>query len=554
MYKLLATVFVFFLFPLQLAFGQKCPDGSRDQLQQEHQNLLNSIQKNNELYEAGKPAISDGAYDALVIRQRLISRCLRQSKPAAPVNPLDSRHRYPMGSLHKADDTKEVEEFLENAHKLGSPVVVQPKIDGIAVELIYKNGQLVQALTRGQWRTGKGINLLPALKHIPAVPQVIANNKSEVVIRGELYAEVTNPQAQKAASPRHYVAGLINRSELSPKELSSLKFFPWQWKNSSQGSLLTNVHQLAEWGFMATDPFTHKVKTLEDVARLRTYYGEKPVPIPMDGIVLKMQNLAVQEQLGHLDGTPYWALAWKFPAESAVSKITGINWSVGRTGQVTVILEISPVDLQGVTVSSVNAGPLAYFSKQNIAVEDTVSLSLKGAATPVLGSVVMRPKERKVVTLPDTSLYNGSSCLEVSPVCREQFIARVKWLTGRNGLNLPAFHQSGIEKLIDDKKLLGLSDLFTLTEADIGKENHLILKTQKLSLNQAIRALSIPDIGRKRSELLAKQGKNWENIQKALFNELKEWLIISDQQANEIKHFLEKREIQRTAKGLLKLK
>ena len=304
MLQLITALSLSSLLFLQSAYGKDCPDTPRDLLQQEHQALLDNIQKNNELYEAGKPEITDDAYDALVARQRLINRCLRANKPAAISRPLDNRHRYPMGSLNKAEDQNAVEDFLESARKLGSPVIVQPKIDGIAVELVYKNGQLIQALTRGQWRTGQGVNLLPVLEHIPAVPQTIGNNKSEVVIRGELYAEITNRRAQQAASPRHYVAGLINRSEPSPDELTHLQFFPWQWKNSSQASLLANTRQLEEWGFMATEALTHKVKTIEDASKLRAQYGggQNTLPIPMDGIVLKMENLAIQERLGHWDG------------------------------------------------------------------------------------------------------------------------------------------------------------------------------------------------------------------------------------------------------------
>ncbi|MTI15615.1 helix-hairpin-helix domain-containing protein [Sansalvadorimonas verongulae] len=543
------------LFFLQPVYSNDCPDIPRDLLQQEHQALLDSIQKNNELYEAGKPEISDDAYDALVVRQRLINRCLGVSKPVIASRPLDNRHRYPMGSLNKAEDRETVEDFLENARKLGSAVIVQPKVDGIAVELVYKKGQLIQALTRGQWRTGQGINLLPALKYTPAVPKTIENNKSEVVVRGELYAELTNPRAQQAASPRHYIAGLINRSEPSPDELASLQFFPWQWKNSTQGSLLSNARQLEEWGFMPTEALTHKVRTIDDVSRLRVQYGnnQDALPIPMDGIVLKMENLAIQERLGHLDGTPYWALAWKFPPHSIVSQVMEVNWTVGRTGQVTVILEIQPVELQGVTISSINVGPLAYFVKQNIAIADTVSLALKGAAVPVLGTVILRPEDRKPVELPDTSLYHGLSCLEVSPVCKEQFIARVKWLTGRNGLNLPAFHQPDIEALISSKKLIGLSDIFDMTIDDIGRENFIALKKQKLSLDQALRALGIPEVGRKKSEWLAKHGKSWDRIQKASKEDIKTWLKVSEQEATDIKRYLQKPEIRKTAKGLLEV-
>ena len=229
-----------------------------------------------------------------------------------------------------------------------------------------------------------------------------------------------------------------------------------------------------------------------------------------------------------------------------------MNWTVGRTGQVTVILDIQPVSLQGITISSINVGPLSYFVKRNIAISDTVSLALKGAATPVLDSVILRPENRESVTLPDTSLHHGLSCLEVSPVCREQFIARIKWLTGRNGLNLPEFDQPDIETLIDNKKLVGLSDIFDLKLGDLGRENYLALIKQKLSLDQTLRALSIPQVGRKKSEWLAKHGKTWEKILKASAEDIRIWLKVSEQEAVDITRYLQKLEIRKTAKGLLR--
>ncbi|WP_281646143.1 helix-hairpin-helix domain-containing protein [Parendozoicomonas sp. Alg238-R29] len=543
------------LLPLQSLKALECPDIPRDLLQQEHQTLLEQIQKHNELYDAGKPEIRDEVYDSLTARQRLTSRCLGIKKPAAAI-PVDSRHRYPMGSLNKAEDKKQVEDFLKNAQRVGTLVIVQPKIDGVAAELVYRNGRLIQALTRGQWRTRQGITLLPFIKHIPAIPRSISNNKNEIVIRGELYSDRNNLHAKKSASPRHYVAGLINRSEPPAEELAQLKFFPWQWKNSTQGSLLKNTHQFEEWGFMKTEQFSHKVTDIDSVLKLRAFYGKtsSKVTFPMDGIVLKMNNLAVQERLGHLDGTPYWALAWKFPPQRAVSQIQGINWSVGRTGQVTIILDIAPIKLQGITISNVNAGPLTYFAKRDIAVSDSVEIYLKGAATPVLGHTILRPTNRQPVALPDFSPYNGLSCLEVSASCKEQFIARVKWLTGRNGLSIPQFDQQFIEQLISEEKLQRLSDIFKLTPSTIEQEAYRSLHNHTLSLDQALRALGIPEVGRKKSEWLAKHGKNWSTIQKASINDLQAWLKASEQEAQTIKAYLNSREIKATGEYLLKNK
>ncbi len=383
-----------FLVSLFSVAQESCPETPRDQLQQEHQSLLEIIDTNNRLYEAGQPAITDEEYDALTQRQRLINRCLKLNIQNDPVPPLDQRHRYPMGSLKKSVDNNDIERFIDYARKLGSPLVVQPKIDGVAVELVYRNGLLVQALTRGQWRTGKGLNLLSLTSSIPAIPQFLPNNRKEIVLRGELYSLPDNAFAKNASSPRHYVAGLINRETPPQTELHSLKFFPWQWVNSPLASLRANVREFEEWGFTGVIEHTVQVKDLDDIGRLKNKYHNQN-SLPLDGVVIKLDSLAIQKRMGHLDGTPYWALAWKFPSTTASTTITDIRWTIGRTGQITIILGLKPVQLQGITVSSVNGGPIEHFQNLDFAVSDTMSVALKGAATPVMGNALLRPDHRK---------------------------------------------------------------------------------------------------------------------------------------------------------------
>ena len=183
------------LFTAPPAFGDKrlCPPVTRDQLQQEHQQLLEQIDRHNNLYLQGTPVVSDADYDALVARQRFIERCLGQTKSATQPQQLTGKqkqHRYPLGSLKKAENPEQIANFLGYAQRLGTPVIVQPKIDGIAIELVYQKGQLVQALTRGN-----GIDLLPLTTNIPAIPQTLPNSLREIVLHGELYARNDNPFA-----------------------------------------------------------------------------------------------------------------------------------------------------------------------------------------------------------------------------------------------------------------------------------------------------------------------------------------------------------------------
>lgn len=530
-----------------------CPTASRDQLQQEHQQLLKQIDKHNNLYRQGVPAISDMDYDALVARQRLIERCLGLTVATISpslITPDQKRHRYSLGSLKKADGTEDVENFLGYALRLGTPVIVQPKIDGMAIELVYQKGRLVQALTRGSQsgssQQSSAIDLMPFTADIPAIPQTLPTAHREIVLHGELYARNDNPYAEEASSPRHYSAGLINQNSPATEELALLQFFPWHWVKSPLGGIHANIRQLVDWGFTAVQQHTHPVKSLREVARLRSDYQHQHhrEQMPLDGIVIKMEKTTIQNRLGYLDGTPYWALGWKFPATSAATTVSDIAWSIGRTGQITAVLELESVELDGLSVSRVNIGPISYFAKLDIARDDTVIVALKGGATPVFKQVIHRPESRRPTSLPDQSRFNPLTCLQPQDGCHEQFMARLLWLTGNHGLDLPAITAPELEELVDRKKIQQLHHLFTLTNAELSQQTIDALHNHNQPLAQAIRALGIPEVGRKRSKLLAVRAGSWPAIENASVAQLQEWLNSSAGEATIIKIFLEKSEVQ----------
>ncbi|MCL6269965.1 hypothetical protein M3P05_08440 [Sansalvadorimonas sp. 2012CJ34-2] len=539
-----------FIFLLSLNhFAQaECKDIPQEQLQQELDALLQAISFNNKRYEAGKPAINDDEYDALIKQQRSLSRCLKKSSEitSETTPPLDNRHRFPMGSLNKAEGKGDVVSFLERAKRLGTPVIVQPKIDGIAIELVYHKGSLVQALSRGQWRSGQGLDLLTKVKQIRAVPDNIPSNLTEVVIHGELYAFPSNEEAQKSASSRHYVAGLMNRQKAPREELEKLQFFPWHWVNSPSASLRRNSSQLEEWGLASTSGYIHLVQDLDDIATLRRSYDLKNqrLELPLDGIVIKMDNQIIQKKLGHNDGTPYWAIAWKFQPQATATKVSDIRWTIGRTGQITVLLDIEPVTLQGIDIETLNAGPVEYVQTLNIAKSDTITIALKGSSTPVMGKVIVRPSSRELAELPDQAHYNGLTCLQLSTACQKQFIARVKWLTGKHGLDLPNFNQNHIEELVDKGRLKKISDIFSLkAPEDISAEAEKILSKPDLSLSQTIRALSIPEVGRKKSLWLAEKAKNWNTILDSSPNQIQLWLKMTQNEARTVIEYLNNKEV-----------
>ena len=545
---------IFFLVTTSYSLAD-CSERSPKQLQQELSTLYQEIQRHNQLYDAGTPVISDDAYDSLVEQKRTLTQCLTTKKliekPEAP--PPDSRHQFPMGSLKKARSKEDISKFLQLAKAHGGEVILQPKIDGIALELVYERGFLVQALTRGQWRNGSGIDLLHVVINIPTIPKVIPGHSPKVVIHGELYADPKNDNIQQSVSPRHYVAGLINRHSPPREELSKLLFFPWYWASSTSSSFREDSTKLTEMGFKTTSSQTHKVQSLNDITALLHNYKlqHKKKQLPLDGIVLKIDSKAIQNRLGHNSGTPRWALAWKFPPQTTTSKVKDIRWTIGRTGQITILLDITPVHLDGIKIQTINAGPVKHTKSLDIAISDTISVALKGAATPVLGQVIIRPPSRSRIELPEQSQYNGLTCLTLTEGCRDQFIARVEWLTGQHGMNLPNFSQGKIKSLIDAGKVKKLKDVFLLKPPDISLETLNIIQTTHLSLVQAIRALGIPAVGRKKSEWLADRGKNWKNIIQANPSTIRAWLKLSQKEADIAFTYLNSTDIQSLIKHLM---
>ncbi len=518
--------------------------------------MLKAIQYHDGLYEAGKPTISDNEYDALTLHLKTLNHCLG-SKPAniRSLFPFEGLHIYPMGSLNKAESKDEVIKFLQKGRRLDSPILLQPKLDGIAIELAYQGGRLVHALTRGSKMKRSGVNITHLISLIPAIPDTLSSHHKEVVIHGELYAHYTYSETQQVLSPRHYVAGLINQKDPQRIELQQLQFFPWHWVNSPLSSFRENARQLEKWGFSDTISHTYQVQDIVEIVSLRQNYEikDKKGVLPLDGVVIKFDNTATQKRLGHRDGTPYWALAWKLPSHSSVSKVSGIRWTIGRTGKITVILDITPTIIKGIEIRSLNVGPIKHFKTLDIAISDSISIALKGAAIPILSKVLVRPAARNFPKLPDPAQYNGMTCMELSDGCREQFIARVQWLTGRNGLDLPGFHYNRINNLVSLGRIKKLQDIFKLEADDIGAEADIILKTPYLSLVQLIRALGIPKVGRKKSGWLAKEGKSWSIISSTSEKQIKQWLKLSSAEASAVKSYLNHPEIKALASYLAPL-
>ena len=540
-------IFLFCFSPFSLA--AKCPSFSAEQAVRAINSLTAEIQRHDALYyQQHQPEISDAEYDGLTNRLQQLQQCFpdsvsknHSSSVTDSINNRFSQHMTFMGSLKKADSQVEVEDFI-NRLKPAS-FILQPKIDGIALELIYQNGQLTQAITRGNGEQGK--NIIRHLQAMPLIPRQIDNSKN-ITLHGELFVrlDLIEPELLKQyTSARHLVAGLISQENAQPDHLKVIDFFPWRWINSPFDNETESHSVLKKLGFSLPAQHTHSVNSLAEVEQWRTHYSEnKQAPFLMDGIVLKTDSISIRKQQAWSQDTPNWAMAWKFPASVGVSEVIAVEFNIGRTGQITPVLEFNPVKIKGETIARVSLGSVKNLKRKNIAIGDQISIQLKGAATPVFHQVVFRPPERKHPDRPPQNRYSAFSCLSLTPGCEQQFQARVNWLVGSNGLNWPENIRAQIKEQLVEGKIKKLQSVFDYESSPF----------IKVSMAAQIRALSLPDIGKTKSRKLAQYFGSWDALQNASEQDLINQAGLGQKAADTLRHYLQQREIRALIQALEK--
>lgn len=366
-----------------------CPSLSSQQAAEAISQLVTEIAYHDDLYfNHNKPVISDSEFDALQQQLNLLRQCFPQiaihnkviahQKATVP-------HVQPMGSLHKVSDEAALRHFVENEP---NSVILQPKIDGVAAELVYQEGKLVQASTRGDGHKGRDI-----LPHIVAAAQIPTQlpapfNQHTIVLHGELYAQLDRMDSealQHYASARHYVAGQLHRKAPDISALATIAFFPWTWLDAPFDSETDSLSALKEMGFTAVAQHSHTIKSPTDLAPWITHYQQDEAPpFLMDGVVVKVDNYARRQVLGASSEAPHWARALKFDGVVVSSTVEKIIYTVGKSGRVTPVAQIKPVLINNQHVQRISLGSEKSRKAQGIEVGQTVQIELRGGANPVL--------------------------------------------------------------------------------------------------------------------------------------------------------------------------
>ncbi|WP_312414196.1 NAD-dependent DNA ligase LigA [Shinella sp.] len=549
--------------------------------------LAAEIARNDELYHGqDAPAISDADYDALKRRNEEIEArfpaLVRDDSPSRRVGaaPLPTfapiTHSRPMLSLDNAFSDEDVRDFVNSVYRfLGRlpdetiAFTAEPKIDGLSMSIRYENGRLVSAATRGDGTTGE--NVTANVLTIGEIPNRLPAGAPDVVeVRGEVYMAKSDFLAlnekmaaegkQTYVNPRNTAAGSLRQLDASVTASRKLRFFAYAWGEMSSmpsDSQFGMIGVLKSWGF-PVNPMTQRLTRVEDII---SHYREIGLARPdldydIDGVVYKVDELALQERLGFRSRSPRWATAHKFPAEQAFTIVEKIDIQVGRTGALTPVARLTPVTVGGVVVTNAtlhnadyiegigNSGERIRPDEHDIRIGDTVIVQRAGDVIPQVLDVVMekRPADATPYVFPKTCPVCGSHAVRERNektgrldsvtrctggfVCRAQAVEHLKHFVSRNAFDIEGLGAKQIDFFFeaDDEalRIRTAPDIFTLRQrqeastlvklenidgfgkVSVRKLFDAIDARRSIALNRFIYALGIRHVGETNAKLLAR--------------------------------------------------
>lgn len=524
--------------------------------------LAAEIARHDALYhQQDKPEISDAAYDAL--RQRY--KALRDAFPhLAPADDPEKKvgaapatgfgkvtHSKPMLSLNNAFTDEDVVEFATRLRKFlqlpdheAVAFMAEPKIDGLSASLRYEQGQFVLAATRGDGAVGE--NITANVRTIASVPQNLhAPYPAVAEIRGEIYLDRADFMAFNAAreaageplfaNPRNAAAGSVRQLDATVTAQRPLKFLAYAMGEMTQAQPFASQQalreQLRRWGFALNEP----ARLCADVAALLGYYHEleatrHTLPFDIDGVVYKLDRADWQERLGFVSRAPRWAIAHKFAAEQAETRLNKIIIQVGRTGALTPVAELEPVTVGGVVVSRATLHNEDEIARKDIREGDVVRIQRAGDVIPQVVAVDLKQRphpEPKKFHFPDRCPECDSLALREEGmavrrctgglICPAQAVERLIHFVSRNAFNIEGLGEQRVRELWQDKILQTPADIFRLRrhaaalaqregwgEKSVTKLLDAVEARRDIALDRFIYALGIRQIGEATAKLLAR--------------------------------------------------
>ncbi len=516
--------------------------------------LVSNLKIHNTLYYTGdSPKISDAEYDDL---KRQILRLetkysylkkiesIRNIVGAKPSNKFKKvKHLIPMLSLSNAFNEKNMRDFLKkinnflNKNESNIELIAEPKIDGISATLIYENGNLTKGISRGDGYIGEDI--LENLKTIKELPKkIVSNDFPELLeIRCEIYIGKKDFVAIKDnfANPRNAAGGSLRQKNPLETKKIPLKYFAYglgSVKPLIFKTQLDFLKKISKWKF-TTNSLSKKINNFNEIETQHKKIDQlrSSLDYDIDGLVYKVNDLELQRRLGNTSNSPRWAIAYKFSAEKATTKIKDITIQVGRTGALTPVAKVEPVTVGGVVVSNATLHNEEEIVRKDIRVGDYISIQRAGDVIPQVVSVDIsrRDKSSKKYIFPNKCLCGANTKKELSKSTNKQdavrrcskgydckFIAkeRLKHIVSKEAFNIDGFGKKVIEQFWDLNFIKEPSDIFGLDynkikklegwgELSIDNLKKAIDKSKKISLNKFIYSIGIRHIGQENAKILS---------------------------------------------------
>ena len=414
-----------------------CPAWSPARAQEEISRLQQQIKQwDDDYWKEGKSEVEDGVYDQLSARLTQWQRCFGSEPRDVMMPPLNGAVMHPVAhtGVRKMVDKNALSLWMRER----SDLWVQPKVDGVAVTLVYRDGKLNKAISRGNGL--KGEDWTQKVSLISAVPQTVSGPLANSTLQGEIFLQREGhiQQQMGGINARAKVAGLMMRQDDSDT-LNSLGVFVWAWPDGPQ-LMSDRLKELATAGFTLTQTYTRAVKNADEVARVRNEWWKAKLPFVTDGVVVRA---AKEPESRHwLPGQAEWLVAWKYQPVAQVAEVKAIQFAVGKSGKISVVASLAPVMLDDKKVQRVNIGSVRRWEEWDIAPGDQILVSLAGQGIPRIDDVVWRGAERTKPTPPENR-FNSLTCYFASDVCQEQFISRLVWLGAKQVLGLDGIGEAG---------------------------------------------------------------------------------------------------------------
>ena len=510
-----------------------------------------------EYYTSDNPSVSDSEYDRLYRELvELETAYPDQVLADSPTHRVGGKvldgfekysHQYPLYSLQDAFSREELEAFDARVRKeVAHPTYIcELKIDGLSISLTYEKGILVAGATRGDGSVGE--NITENLKRVKDIPLTLPE-ELDITVRGECYMprasfdQVNQARQENGepefANPRNAAAGTLRQLDTAVVAKRNLATFLYQEASpstrDSQEKVLKHLEQL---GFVV-NPKRILAENIDEIWDFIQEVGEERdnLPYDIDGVVIKVNDLASQEELGFTVKAPKWAVAYKFPAEEKEAQLLSVDWTVGRTGVVTPTANLTPVQLAGTTVSRATLHNVDYIAEKDIRKDDTVIVYKAGDIIPAVLRVVESKRiSEERLDIPKNCPSCDSDLLHfedevalrcINPRCPAQIMEGLIHFASRDAMNITGLGPSVVEKLFAANLVKDVADIYRLQEEDFlllegvkeksaGKLYQAIQASKENSAEKLLFGLGIRHVGSKASQLLLQHFHSIENLAQA---------------------------------------